>query len=128
MIRRPPRSTRTDTLFPYTTLFRSPGFAGRASAITPTVCVICPKTGGLRSSLSAPWNGGHRWPMRLATASVSPGTTRSEERRVGKECVSTCRSRWSPEHEKKKQQEEKCMHLKHTSKQTQHKIQYEKKK
>src|SRR3546814_4671303 len=28
MIRRPPRSTRTDTLFPYTTLFRS-GFKGR---------------------------------------------------------------------------------------------------
>src|SRR3546814_15488474 len=26
MIRRPPRSTRTDTLFPYTTLFRSPKF------------------------------------------------------------------------------------------------------
>src|SRR3546814_2624525 len=27
-----------------------------------------------------------------------PGyTVRSEERRVGKECVSTCRSRWSPE-------------------------------
>src|SRR3546814_8388452 len=25
MIRRPPRSTRTDTLFPYTTLFREPG-------------------------------------------------------------------------------------------------------
>src|SRR3546814_13199169 len=25
-------------------------------------------------------------------------TTRSEERRVGKECVSTCRSRWSPVH------------------------------
>src|SRR3546814_12027582 len=24
--------------------------------------------------------------------------TRSEERRVGKECVSTCRSRWSPQH------------------------------
>src|SRR3546814_6827192 len=28
MIRRPPISTRTDTLFPYTTLFRSPGEAG----------------------------------------------------------------------------------------------------
>src|SRR3546814_12138545 len=28
MLRRPPRSTRTDTLFPYTTLFRSPGTAG----------------------------------------------------------------------------------------------------
>src|SRR3546814_14217618 len=26
MIRRPPRPTRTDTLFPYTTLFRSPAF------------------------------------------------------------------------------------------------------
>src|SRR3546814_15373180 len=25
-----------------------------------------------------------------------PVTSRSEERRVGKECVSTCRSRWSP--------------------------------
>src|SRR3546814_6292558 len=29
MIRRPPRSTRTDTLFPYTTLFRSAGARGR---------------------------------------------------------------------------------------------------
>src|SRR3546814_16720610 len=27
---------------------------------------------------------------------------RSEERRVGKECVSTCRSRWAPSHKKKK--------------------------
>src|SRR3546814_12234573 len=27
-----------------------------------------------------------------------PGDDRSEERRVGKECVSTCRSRWSPYH------------------------------
>src|SRR3546814_3736520 len=31
MIRRPPRSTRTDTLFPYTTLFRSRQLAGRRS-------------------------------------------------------------------------------------------------
>src|SRR3546814_6546949 len=30
MIRRPPRSTRTDTLFPYTTLFRAAGGCGRA--------------------------------------------------------------------------------------------------
>src|SRR3546814_9630680 len=30
MIRRPPRSTRTDTLFPYTTLFRSPGTSDAA--------------------------------------------------------------------------------------------------
>src|SRR3546814_15438827 len=32
MIRRPPRSTRTDTLFPYTTLFRSPGTPPRSRA------------------------------------------------------------------------------------------------
>src|SRR3546814_13993834 len=35
--------------------------------------------------------------------SGGPLTPRSEERRVGKECVSTCRSRWSPYHKKKKQ-------------------------
>src|SRR3546814_10565193 len=32
MIRRPPRSTRTDTLFPYTTLFRSPTQSGRVAS------------------------------------------------------------------------------------------------
>src|SRR3546814_516838 len=32
MIRRPPRSTRTDTLFPYTTLFRSVGAAFTSTA------------------------------------------------------------------------------------------------
>src|SRR3546814_19524014 len=32
----------------------------------------------------------------------SHGVTRSEERRVGKECVSTCSSRWAPSHYKKK--------------------------
>src|SRR3546814_20420729 len=32
MIRRPPRSTRTDTLFPYTTLFRSASFTGTSVA------------------------------------------------------------------------------------------------
>src|SRR3546814_8638894 len=31
MIRRPPRSTRTDTLFPYTTLFRSPAILERGA-------------------------------------------------------------------------------------------------
>src|SRR3546814_16286013 len=37
MIRRPPRSTRTDTLFPYTTLFRSPAWQP-ASVSTPAPC------------------------------------------------------------------------------------------
>src|SRR3546814_11194288 len=32
MLRRPPRSTRTDTLFPYTTLFRSRSFLSHAAA------------------------------------------------------------------------------------------------
>src|SRR3546814_14144006 len=36
---------------------------------------------------------------------------RTEERRVGKECVSTCRSRWSPYHSKKKKRyHDTCMH------------------
>src|SRR3546814_15038874 len=35
MIRRPPRSTRTDTLFPYTTLFRSGGEPLRALETAP---------------------------------------------------------------------------------------------
>src|SRR3546814_16973860 len=37
MIRRPPRSTRTDTLFPYTTLFRS----GLTEPKTPEAARIC---------------------------------------------------------------------------------------
>src|SRR3546814_7570766 len=36
MIRRPPRSTRTDTLFPYTTLFRSPGAGGHDQHLDPS--------------------------------------------------------------------------------------------
>src|SRR3546814_12174869 len=38
MMRRPPRSTRTDTLFPYTTLFRSPG-RGAASATSTSTAI-----------------------------------------------------------------------------------------
>src|SRR3546814_4103943 len=37
MIRRPPRSTRTDTLFPYTTLFRSLGYAETQDIIGQTL-------------------------------------------------------------------------------------------
>src|SRR3546814_18439232 len=40
MTRRPPRSTRTDTLFPYTTLFRSPGDK-------PWLCDDAGRCGGL---------------------------------------------------------------------------------
>src|SRR3546814_1727830 len=47
---------------------------------------------GLRNARGTP-GGGDPSPL------VCPnGNIRSEERRVGKECVSTCRSRWSPYH------------------------------
>src|SRR3546814_3325506 len=36
--------------------------------------------------------------IELSMAGVHACVSRSEERRVGKECVSTCRSRWSPYH------------------------------
>src|SRR3546814_19131926 len=134
MIRRPPRSTRTDTLFPYTTLFRSP---------LPKADVLL--TQGFRDTLFNFNDGlhnyeclhalggdvrllthqtGHILPLSLGAVGLEdpldpfypaitfPGLgdqggtrtcgTRSEERRVGKECVSTCRSRWSPAPYKKK--------------------------
>src|SRR3546814_13916993 len=57
----------------------------------------------------APVAPGPRWQQRAAAithvglyalmlAIPLSGWARSEERRVGKECVSTCRSRWSPYH------------------------------
>src|SRR3546814_12947613 len=39
----------------------------------------------------------HQTPVKLVLCTNQHmGMVRSEERRVGKECVSTCRSRWSP--------------------------------
>src|SRR3546814_12562328 len=35
---------------------------------------------------------------RIVAVIIIIATGRSEERRVGQECVSTCRSRWSPDH------------------------------
>src|SRR3546814_9372050 len=74
-------------------------------------------TNGLQSWCSVPLRSnpmtgppnqaGHAWvswpssPMlpRTHTSHIGAGhIRRSEERRVGKECVSTCRSRWSPYH------------------------------
>src|SRR3546814_15089435 len=40
MIRRPPRSTRTDTLFPYTTLFRSPPGTASGSDTRPSPLLL----------------------------------------------------------------------------------------
>src|SRR3546814_16953901 len=106
MIRRQPRSTRTDTLFPYTTLFRS-GFRRTFPAAFPSLRNRLPAASGrhfarvaaLLNCLPNVHSGGV---MRIAIVlfSLLFGfiAARSEERRVGKECVSPCRSRWSPDH------------------------------
>src|SRR3546814_4165908 len=56
MIRRPPRSTRTDTLFPYTTLFRSPlrSLGGSVRAHGPGS--PDPDFGARRGQRDAPWS------------------------------------------------------------------------
>src|SRR3546814_11122543 len=113
MIRRPPKSTRTDTLVPYTTLFRS-HLAEQCSFVEVAYLILngeLPNPAQLQAfdqsirkhtmineSLNGFFNG-FRYdahPMAMLTGVV--GSLRSEERRVGKECVSTCRSRWSPYH------------------------------
>src|SRR3546814_12647164 len=120
MIRRPPRSTRTDTLFPYTTLFRS-RFDEVALAITTEIGAPYEQSAkrlqareGLRHlqavgtspnpENSDPDVHGSTFVDRPAGvyALIPPRhdavAHRSEERRVGKECVSPCRSRWAPAH------------------------------
>src|SRR3546814_15833436 len=42
------------------------------------------------------------WPLMAPEETIQKYIPRSEERRGGKECVSTCRSRWAPCHKKKK--------------------------
>src|SRR3546814_11368762 len=141
MIRRPPRSTRTDTLFPDTTLFRSVTKGSielegaRVDALTPNDLVKAGVvqvmegrhcfehltieenllTGAYtrrdgRAAIQADLELVYDYFPRLkerrgSTAGYTSGGEqqmcaigRSEERRVGKECVSTCRSRWSPSH------------------------------
>src|SRR3546814_5605750 len=59
MIRRPPRSTRTDTLFPYTTLFRAE--ARRILKPGGTLVVITPDRKNRLLPGQKPWN---RWHVR----------------------------------------------------------------
>src|SRR3546814_19049563 len=118
MLLLPPRSTRTDTLFPYTTRCRS-GRLCRGSLRSQFVLM---RLYEIRHRVEAEIIGRklarhHRRAepfLRVATIDPAIGETvapgghviveqafggmRSEERRVGKECVSTCRSRWSPYH------------------------------
>src|SRR3546814_18053112 len=115
--RRPPRSTRTDTLFPYTTLFRSPRplrprdgprhsrcraalprrLRHRRAALRDTDRLLARGRARLLARLlgqphAAPPEG----PAARLLHRRPHGRPRSEERRVGNECVSTCRSRWAP--------------------------------
>src|SRR3546814_19880252 len=115
MIPRPPRSTRTDTLFPYTTLFRS---LRHLLGVHRDKAVVHPVAGERRAMVGAAAlrdlvlmvREDQVLPARvnvdrIAQMLLDHGRAfdmRSEERRVGQECVSTCRSRWSPSHYKKK--------------------------
>src|SRR3546814_19750576 len=105
-MRRSPGSTRTDTLFPYTTLFRA--FVATFRAQGDRLAQMIDKLLALaaveyRQRIEQPE------PVALAalvdeavaqvgTEAAAAGVSRSEERRVGKECVSTCKSRWTPYH------------------------------
>src|SRR3546814_19614626 len=118
MIRRPPRSTRTDTLFPYTTLFRS-----SCRDLGPSVrrlAAFLPHPhhpgGGRRNPLSVTPRRHHRTAQchalarrhaadrRLIFRTAATHAFRSDERRVGNACFSTSRSWRSPYHLKKKTQ------------------------
>src|SRR3546814_13987272 len=111
MIRRPPGSTLTDPLFPYTTLFRSFDLAGLDSAGPDFIHLVIeamklayadreiyygdPKfcSVPLEHLLSSGYNDARR-----ALISESASYDSSEERREGTECVSTSSTRWSPAH------------------------------
>src|SRR3546814_17767951 len=109
MIRRPPRSTRTDTLFPYTTLFRSwlnedmlPTYdywqywrnsedadVGRFLRLYTELPLD--EIARLEKLEGAELNEAKKILATEATALCRGREARSEERRVGKEGVSTCR-------------------------------------
>src|SRR3546814_17562252 len=77
MIRRPPRSTRTDTLFPYTTLFRSPGSRRHPARAAPLADgggdprrgdrrLHRGRTLGQRGGGCGPGGGGRPWRAHMA--------------------------------------------------------------
>src|SRR3546814_11057463 len=109
MVRRPPRSTRTDTLFPYTTLFRSrvlvlssgDDYARRSASAFATQ--LATYGGSVVQTLAVVSDEpADMTPLLQSVATREGGidavfiALRSEERRGGKACVSTCRSRWQP--------------------------------
>src|SRR3546814_16715715 len=105
MIRRPPRSTRTDTLFPYTTLFRSDPARRRqrvdrrdilGAALGKAPPIFARAHADDRKSLDQRHVDRHFGnPARREAddeqASAKSDAAGTEERRVGKVCVSKCR-------------------------------------
>src|SRR3546814_12926474 len=67
---------------------------GAAHAVAQMVARVAPI--GLDARLAEQREGDI--PLGRIGKPAVKGLQRSEERRVGKECVSTCRSRWSPYH------------------------------
>src|SRR3546814_12518806 len=106
MIRRPPRSTRTYTLFPYTTLFRSLPLGRKLRLIEnlQKSMLIWNSLYSSSASLACPAIPTASRAARLAESPKcqqprrEPGDWlgRSDESRVGTEGVRPCRSRWSP--------------------------------
>src|SRR3546814_14296583 len=107
MIRRPPRSTRTYTLFPYTTLFRRkslrkgrPPFVSdhsdslSASKETDDEFHGTPHARHAQKRTRSLWRGRREGRIRGRRHASRRTASRSEERRVGKERVSTLRYRW----------------------------------
>src|SRR3546814_12824435 len=95
MIRRPPRSTRTDTLFPYTTLFRSPDRSLHPDHRRRAVAAAArQREAELRRARSGAARSG-RARSSARRRDRRGGQGRSEARRVGKACVSARRSRWT---------------------------------
>src|SRR3546814_16574432 len=100
MIRLPPRATRTDTLFPYTTLFRS--LQGICVRLGVQLIYCRPYAPEGKGKLER-WHRtcrdqflGELDPTQIHGLDDLNARLRSEECRVGKECVSRFRSRWSP--------------------------------
>src|SRR3546814_12744807 len=73
---------------------------GLSKGLIDTISDICTITG---ASIWRVLREAIRVGSRGSRGATGWHADRSEERRVGKECGSTCRSRWSPYHKKKKQ-------------------------
>ena len=56
------------------------------------------EAGALRATFAAPWTTSSALSASGWARVAMPSAARSEERRVGKECIAVCRSRWSPYH------------------------------